>query len=333
MKNLRTALILSLTTYGERLQTVHKTIESLLKQTKKADKIILWLDKNEFSSNTLTRELKKLISKQFEIKFCPNWRSYKKLIPSVMEFPNAVIITFDDDIIYPSTLVEDLHKEHLISPQNIIASRGRIINIEEGEFAPYPSWQFLRNPSKISAKYCVMPIGYGGVLYPPNSLHEEVLNEKKFMNLAPHADDLWFKAMALLRSTKTIILPQCASLKMELIEGTQESALFVTHNAGDANTIQMKAIAKEFCQINDVIQLQEFNNIELPADSLINFLKNEEIVQFVRANTDLIRDSAIALEKHNMNFSYVLMKTAKFLRPKGPKITQLLEKYKQALAR
>jgi hypothetical protein len=333
MKNQTTALILSLTTYGERLQTVHKTIQSLIKQTKKADKILLWLDQNEFSSDTLTQELKKLISKQFEIKFCPNWRSYKKLIPAVIEYPNAVIITFDDDIIYPSTLVGDLYKEHLISPQSIIASRGRIINIEEGDFAPYPSWQFLRNPSKISAQYCVVPIGYGGVLYPPNSLHEEVLNEKKFMSLAPHADDLWFKAMALLTGTKTIILPQDASSKMKLIEGTQESALFVTHNAGDANTEQMKAIAKAFYQINDVIQSQEFNSIELPADSLVKLFKNEEIVQFVSANTNLIRDSAIALEKHNMRFSYTLMEIAKSLRPKGPKISRLLERYKKALAR
>ena len=40
--------------------------------------------------------------------------------------------------------------------------------------------------------------GVGGVLYPAHCFNKEIFNEKVFMNLCPHADDIWFYAMALL---------------------------------------------------------------------------------------------------------------------------------------
>lgn len=332
MKKNLPRLILSLTTYGERLKTVHKTILSLLNQDKKADKILLWLDKEEFELSSVTIELKELISKHFEIKFCANLKSYKKLIPTLIEFPTATIITFDDDIIYPNNLVEDLFNEHLNNPNCIVASRGRIINIKNGDFAPYPSWQFIRNTSKLKAKYCILPIGYGGVLYPPNSLYQDVTDEQKFVDLAPNADDLWFKAMSLMQSTETIILPQECSIKMVLIEGTQETALYATHNAGDANTLQMKAIAQAFKQINKLIKSDEFDTLQIPSAFVTEFMAQQELVQFTKSNVELIRDSAIALKESNIYFSYKLMQLAKLLRPSGPKITKLLEEYGKVLS-
>ena len=45
------------------------------------------------------------------------------------------------------------------------------------------------------------PTGVGGVLYPPHSLDEEVLNESIFMDICTYADDVWLKAMALKKGT------------------------------------------------------------------------------------------------------------------------------------
>lgn len=38
--------------------------------------------------------------------------------------------------------------------------------------------------------------GVGGVIYPPNSLAPEVLDEEIFSSICPTADDVWFTAMA-----------------------------------------------------------------------------------------------------------------------------------------
>jgi hypothetical protein len=45
-----------------------------------------------------------------------------------------------------------------------------------------------------------------GVLYPPASLHPDALNAQMAAELAPTADDLWFKVMALRHGTKAMLL-------------------------------------------------------------------------------------------------------------------------------
>ena len=69
-------IIVSLTSYSARINTVHITIDSLLKQTFKADKIILWLAKEQFPrlekdlpNNLLQQTKKGLTIKWWQKKF------------------------------------------------------------------------------------------------------------------------------------------------------------------------------------------------------------------------------------------------------------------------
>lgn len=93
-----TEIIVSLTTYGRRLYRVHLTIESLMQQSMKANRIVLWLS-DEFK-DTLPQTLLKQTKRGLDIRYCKDIRSYTKLVPSLREFPEATIITVDDDIIY-----------------------------------------------------------------------------------------------------------------------------------------------------------------------------------------------------------------------------------------
>ena len=60
-------VIISLTTYDIRINTVALTIISLLQQTKVVDCIILWLSKDEFSMGTIPINLKELQSLGLQI--------------------------------------------------------------------------------------------------------------------------------------------------------------------------------------------------------------------------------------------------------------------------
>lgn len=53
-KNSEHKLVVSLTTFGERIFTVHKTIESLMLQTLKPNHIVLWLAEDEFGASSRT---------------------------------------------------------------------------------------------------------------------------------------------------------------------------------------------------------------------------------------------------------------------------------------
>lgn len=48
-------IIASLTTYGSRINSVDLTLKTILNQTKKADKIILWLAEDEFNFDNIPK--------------------------------------------------------------------------------------------------------------------------------------------------------------------------------------------------------------------------------------------------------------------------------------
>ena len=46
-------IVISLTTYGKRIETAYLAISSLMRQSRKANRIILWLSEEEFSGKEL----------------------------------------------------------------------------------------------------------------------------------------------------------------------------------------------------------------------------------------------------------------------------------------
>lgn len=188
-------LIVSLTTYSKRIHDVHLVIESLSEQTIKANRIILWLDEDEFSQSTIPEVLKLQQNRGLEIRFCPDYRSYKKLVPTLKLAPNADIITVDDDLLYPYDMIEMLVKEKLDYPQYIIGTRAHKMLVKDNSLLAYKSWpkecSYLNNGSKT-----FLTTG-AGTLFPAGVLPKEAFEPKEFLNLCPNADDIWFNLVAL----------------------------------------------------------------------------------------------------------------------------------------
>ena len=99
-------ITVSLTTFGKRIDDVYLAIESIAKQTLKPNRVILWLSKDEFFNKKLPITLTNLQKRGLEIKYCKDLKSYNKIIPTIKECPNDLIITIDDDIIYNFDLIE-----------------------------------------------------------------------------------------------------------------------------------------------------------------------------------------------------------------------------------
>lgn len=217
-------VILSLTTYPGRINTVYKTISTLLTQTVKPDELILWLADSQFPDKEIPESLLSLQKYGLTIKWCDDIRSYKKLIPSLREYPEDIIITVDDDYYYPSTLVETLLKEHNRYPNCIIGGRAMILK------GGYGKLKLKRRSYVYDSTY--LPsyrnffIGFGGVLYPPHSLSEEVLDQDKFMKIIPTNDDAWFWINAVRKGTKFVPVHDSYKLAYYLVEGTQETGLY-----------------------------------------------------------------------------------------------------------
>ena len=73
--------------------TTYDTIESIMEQTMKANRIILWLDYS-FEKQPLPKALQLLQKRGLEIEYCKDIRSYKKLIPALKKslFPLQIYV-------------------------------------------------------------------------------------------------------------------------------------------------------------------------------------------------------------------------------------------------
>ena len=115
--NLKEKVIVSLTSWKKRINNAHKSIEILINNTYKPDKIILNLAVEEFPKKNL--ELPKSILRllnfnNFEIFWVyKNNNVFKKLIPTINRFKTDLIITIDDDVIYPFDLIENVIKNFI----------------------------------------------------------------------------------------------------------------------------------------------------------------------------------------------------------------------------
>lgn len=193
-------VVVSLTTYGKRINTVFLSIASIMRQSRKANRIILWLSEDEFAGKPLPYTLILLEKRGLEIAYCTDTRSYKKLIPSLKRYPDAAIITIDDDVMYEIGLIDRLVRAHIAEPKVVWSNRVRRIATDcKGNILPYKKWGSAKPYTESDRN---MATGVGGVLYPPHIFSEDIFDETKFMTLAPTADDLWFKAMELYSGIK-----------------------------------------------------------------------------------------------------------------------------------
>jgi hypothetical protein len=181
-------LIVSLTSYPPRYATLLPTLQCLLSQTIKADRTILWLSHDDI--HQLPEEIRALVKNGLEIRTTHSLGSYTKIIPTLNQFPDAFIITADDDLYYRSNWVEDLVSSWNGSKNEIVCHRAHQIKFDEaGLPISYARWDLDIESHANSAD--IFPTSGAGILYPPGSLSREVLNEANLTTLCPNADDVW----------------------------------------------------------------------------------------------------------------------------------------------
>lgn len=271
-------LIISLTSYPERMYDIHYSIYSLLNQKLKPDLCILWLAENQFPNKEqdLPTGLLNLKKNGLTIKWCTDLKSYKKLIPAIQMYPNDIIITADDDLYYASDWLEKLYQEYLLSDKNcIIAHRAHRIEIKNKQILPYSKWKKCINID--SKTFLNFPTSGGGILYPPASLHTDVINSDLFMQLAPNADDIWFWAMGVLNNKKTQIVKNPNMIvytnhKREFGFYNNEQTLYSTNK--NQNDIQIKNIIENYPDIKNILIENNIKvSIILPVFNLETHLK------------------------------------------------------------
>ena len=187
-------IIISLTSYPARINTVWMTVETLLHQKKvKPKKIILWLAEEQFPNKKIPKTLMRQEKRGLEIRFCDDLKPHKKYYYSFKDYKDSLIITVDDDTFYPEDFVEQLYNGSLEYPNAVICNWAHKITLNNNIIMNYDEWESCTN----DLGFRTVPIGCCGILYKPWLFDEEVFNKDKIVECSLYTDDLWLKCMEL----------------------------------------------------------------------------------------------------------------------------------------
>lgn len=237
-------LIVTLTSYPPRFATLHRTLASLLDQTIRPDRTILWIAEDDLAA--LPPAVRAMEEHGLDIRGCADLRSFKKLVPALHAWPGSYFVTADDDVYYPPQWLESLVAESAAHPGHVVGGRVHLARTApDGLLLPYGAWELATSRREArDPDTRLFPTGVGGVLYPPGAFVDEVLDERLFTSLCPHGDDIWFFWMARLAGTGQ----RRARDWFDMISWpqSQDVALCSENLFNDRNDMQIKAMERHY---------------------------------------------------------------------------------------
>ena len=238
-------VIISLTSFPARINNLWLGVETLLRQSTPPQKIYVWLSKEQFhDSSMIPYSLKRLQERGVEIKLVDgDIRSHKKYYYVFKEHPNELILLVDDDIIYPSDLLQSLLKARCDSKKEkvIVHKYGyRMRYNETGKLEPYKRWGSFY--SAYEGNDLFFGSG-GGTLVCPKDLWNDVLDLRLALKLCPHADDVWLNAMAKMNNCYYVKIKDGPILS---IINKNNSSLYKYNLGSNMNDIQIQRVI-EYC--------------------------------------------------------------------------------------
>ena len=224
----RKDVVISMTSYGERLNGVIKTINSLLKQNVRADKIFLFISFED--ELKVPSYLWDICGDYLKIIICEDIRSYKKIIPALELLDSYIngykwLVLCDDDIIYPPDWLSSFFLPD-VPKITAYAHRCHLIKKDKyGAFLPYSKWK--KNVSK--SYYNLMTFfkhgnelfatGAGGIAIPIELIDKYFYKSRKYLEWAPTSDDVWIYYMLKYSGIKL----EHSGYRFELNEWTKNS--------------------------------------------------------------------------------------------------------------
>lgn len=242
-------VIVSLTSYPGRIKKVSLCIQSLLRQSIKPDKVILWLAREQFKNiSCVPNKIRSLQKVGLEIRFCDDLKSYKKIIYTGQEYPNDIIVTADDDVIYPEDWLERLLATWKHHQKCVCCYRAHGIKFDDNyQPLPYAQWDGgangITNPS-----FFLLPTGVCGVLYPPDAFKDVKCNISMIKQLCPLSDDMWLKIVTLKKKIKDVKVDGY-SKDWFAVTNSQKSNLTAINVGGGENDIALKKLI-DYYKIN-----------------------------------------------------------------------------------
>ena len=199
-------IVVSLTSFPARFDTLHFALKSILCQRMMPDAIVLVLTKDEVKGESeLPQSVLDLKKYGLQIFFADeNLKPHNKYIYAMKMYPSSLVITVDDDNMYDKNMVQDLYNSYLQYPAAVSAKRVHKIKKDaNNNVLPYTEWSYEYKKETEPSRH-LLATGVGGVLYPPGVLPPETFDKEKIRELCLNADDIWLKFMQLKKNIPAV---------------------------------------------------------------------------------------------------------------------------------
>ena len=221
-------LIVSLTSFPARIAFVPQVLDCLLSQNHPADEIVLWLSEDQFPGRE--KDLPETLFQSASAgKLRLRWvqgdlKPHKKYIYAFREYPEDIVVTVDDDVLYDRKLLETLWETHLQYPDAVVAGRTHLITLDpNGQPRPYSAWLRRVIGLEDGPSMQLFAVGIGGVLYDPKWFPPELYDEEVIRETCLRADDLWLKTMEMAAGIP--VIRSSGDELLQVIPESQETAL------------------------------------------------------------------------------------------------------------
>lgn len=220
-------VIVSMTSFPARINYVYIAIKSLMLQTYKPDRIILWLAEEQFPEKMLPENLTSL--EKYGLEICwmkENLYGHKKYFwPLMQQKENELVITYDDDLIYAPNSIEKLIKTHKKYPRCIVCNRTQALKYDQSGNVVNPGrWDTISDIGLKKPSFKLAPSTGGGCLYPYGTMSKELLNINDIKEIALRGDDMWVMFVA--TQSGTPIIKTCKFHKsFSVVANSQEQQL------------------------------------------------------------------------------------------------------------
>jgi len=188
-------IVVSLTSYPARINRTWLTIETILRQSLKPSKLVLWLSKNQFPGELkdVPKRIVQQMARGLDIQFVEgDIRSHKKYYYAFHQYPQNPIFLIDDDILFPSVILSDSYLLLEKNRDSVVANFGFWYrwNLDNQYF------DIVRDDLSPDEMINVFFGSGGGTLLIPDSMASLLDPVDELMTMCPTADDIYLNGLA-----------------------------------------------------------------------------------------------------------------------------------------
>lgn len=196
-------IVVSLTSCEENFGELPSTINSIMNQELKPDRIVLWLDEDSYDLMNLPYEITRFIKNGLEIRFIKDLGTYNNLYYALKEFEDSIVVVASDSVYYVASWLSSLYLSYIAAPDEIQLYSAKKVSADNSSIHPSSSWE---RALLGTSSFYNFPIIDAGILFPPKCFSNEFFRKDVFLKLAADREDVWVWCLAVVSSRKLSVV-------------------------------------------------------------------------------------------------------------------------------